>query len=89
MLDASGMEVFTIELVIDGKIVKADIMNEPVAFKRIDKNVMLEAAEALASSLNYYGSVDMDYITQATGKEESEIAEELDGEIFYNPASGS
>ncbi|WP_349835527.1 helicase-related protein, partial [Bacteroides fragilis] len=42
----------------------------------------------LASSLNFYGKVDMGYMAQATNKEEEEIIEALQGEIFYNPANG-
>ena len=36
MLDSLGVEVFTIEMQVKGDIFKADIMREPVAFKRID-----------------------------------------------------
>lgn len=86
-LDASGMEVYTIEILTDDKATKADIMTEPVAFKRIDTTLVLTPTEALASSLNYYGRVDMDYLTRATDKSESEVIEELEGEIYYNPVS--
>lgn len=41
--------------------------------------------EALASSLNYYGRVDMDYLAQSTGSSESEVIDALEGEMFYNP----
>ncbi len=34
MLDSLGVEVFTIEMQVKGNIFKADIMREPVAFKR-------------------------------------------------------
>ncbi len=88
-LDASGMEVCTIEIKTDGKVSKADIMFEPVAFKRVDTTLVLTPTEALASSLNYYGRVDMDYLAQATDKTQCEIIGELEGEIFYNPVSGS
>ena len=87
-LDISGMEVCTIEIMTDGKAAKADIMFEPVAFKRIDTNLILTPTEALASSLNYYGRVDMDYLVKATDKSECEVIGELEGEIFYNPVSG-
>lgn len=88
-LDASGMEVFTIEVQTDSKVSKADIMLEPVAFKQIDTALVLSPNEALASSLNYYGRVDMDYIIKAADKTEIEVIDELEGEIFYNPVSGS
>ena len=63
-------------------------MRELVAFKKIDTSVQLTPAEALASCLNFHGRVDMDYLTQATGKGEEEVACDLKGEIFYNPVSG-
>ena len=89
MLDSLGMEIYTIEIQIGDKIMKADIMNEPVAFKKIDSTVILSPTEALASSLNYYGRVRMDYLTQTTGKSETQVIEALDGEMFYNPQTES
>ncbi len=88
LLDSLGTEVFTIEMQVGRDIFKADVMREPVAFKKIDTAVTLSPAEALASSLNFYGKVDMGYMAQATNKEEEEIIEALQGEIFYNPANG-
>lgn len=88
MLDSLGTEVFTIEMQVGKDIFKADIMREPVAFKKIDGTETLTPIEALASSLNFYGKVDMGYIAQAAGKDEEEIIDTLQGEIFYNPASG-
>lgn len=85
MLDSLGVEVFTIEMQLGKDIVKSDIMREPVAFKKIDPNKRLTPGEALASSLNFYGKVDMDYLTQATKEGEDEIVSDLKGEIFYNP----
>ena len=88
LLDSLGTEVFTIEMQVGRDIFKADIMREPVAFKKINDTETLTPIEALASSLNFYGKVDMDYMAQATGKDEEEIIEALQGEIFYNPAAG-
>ena len=88
LLDSLGTEVFTIEMQVGRAIFKADVMREPVAFKKIDTAVTLSPVEALASSLNFYGKVDMGYMAQATNKEEEEIIEALQGEIFYNPANG-
>ncbi|WP_302980192.1 helicase-related protein, partial [Paraprevotella clara] len=88
MLDSLGVEVFTIEMQVKGDIFKSDIMREPVAFKKIDTTVQLTPGEALASCLNFYGCVDMDYLMQTTGKDEDEVIDDLKGEIFYNPATG-
>ena len=88
MLDSLGTEVFTIEMQLGRDIFKADIMREPVAFKKIDKTKKLTSNEALASSLNFYGKVDMDYIGQVTDMTKEEIIGGLKGEIFYNPVCG-
>lgn len=53
MLDSLGTEVFTIEMQVGKDIFKADIMREPVAFKKIDGTETLTPIEALASSLNF------------------------------------
>ena len=83
------MEVYSIEIQMRGEVMKADIMREPVAFKKIDASVRLAPMEALASSLNYYGKVNMDYLAQSTGSCESEVIEALEGEMFYNPETGA
>ena len=88
-LDSMGLEVYSIEMQVHGEVMKADIMREPVAFKKIDVSVRLTPMEALASSLNYYGRVSMDYLTQTTGCNESEVIEALEGEMFYNPETGA
>ena len=88
MQDSLGMEVYTIEMQVGDNIFKSDIMREPVAFKKIDTNVTLAPLEALASSLNFYGKVKMDYIVQSTGTEVEEVTEALKGEVFYNLIAG-
>ena len=88
MLDSLGVEVFTIEMQVGRDIFKADIMRDPVAFQKAATEKTLTATEALLSSLNYYGIVNMSYMTQSTGKSEDDIAVELKGEIFYNPTVG-
>lgn len=85
MLDSLGAEVYTVEIQDSNGTRKADIMREPVSFKKIDLSVRLTPVEALASSLNYYGKVRMDYLVQATGSGENEVIEALDGEMYYNP----
>ena len=85
LLDSLGMEVYTIEMQVNDKYLKSDIMFEPVAFVKVDTSVTLAPTEALASSLNYYGKVNMDYLTQTTDRSETELAEVLAGEMYYNP----
>ena len=85
MLDSLGVEVFTIEMQLGGDIVKADIMREPVAFTKIATDRILQPSEALASSLNFYDKVEMDYIMRSTGLSDEDVIEALQGEIYYNP----
>ena len=89
MLDSLGMEVYTIEMQVGNEVMKADIMREPVAFKKIDTTVRLTPMEALASSLNFYGKVNMEYLAQTTGSSEGEVIEALEGEMFYNPETNA
>ena len=85
LLDSLGVEVFTIEMLLGSDIVKADIMREPVAFTKIATDRILQPSEALASSLNFYGKVEMDYIMRSTGLSDEEAIAALQGEIYYNP----
>ncbi len=89
MLDALGAEVFTIEMQSGTEITKSDIMREPVAFKRIETDVVLTPSEALASSLNFFGRVNMNYICLSAHHDTEDIISSLSGEIFYNPLSHS
>ena len=41
--------------------------------------------EALAASLNRFGTVDLDYMREITDGTEEELLQALKGRIFYNP----
>lgn len=84
-LDSLGDEVLTLEMAVGREIYKSDIMREPVAFKKTDTTVRLLPMEALASSLNYHGEVNIDYICKTSAMTEDEITDALKSEIFYNP----
>lgn len=86
-LDSLGNEVLTLEMAVGGEIYKSDIMREPVAFKKTDTSVRLLPMEALASSLNYHGQVNIDYMCKTAAMTEDEITEALKNEIFYNPVT--
>jgi len=89
MLDSLGVEVFTIEMQLGKDLVKSDIMREPVAFKKIDPNKRLTPIEALASSLNFYGRVDMDYLMQSTEVPRKKSSATSKVKYFTIPLSGS
>jgi len=69
----------------DGKWQKADIFYKPVAFSTEERTGPMTAQEALATSLNDTGIVNIGPMIQMTGLDESELVEQLRGEIFYNP----
>ena len=77
MLDSLGVEVFTIEMQVGKDIFKADIMREPVAFKKIDTDKKLTLPGSVGKLSDFYGCVDMDYLMQTTGKDEEEIIGDL------------
>jgi len=84
LLDAKGKELLTLERFDKtGKRSKADIFNEPVSFAKIDKT-LFSPTDALLSSLNKFGNVNLEYIEEITGKGTGFILEGLKGKIFFN-----
>ncbi|KAB2810225.1 MAG: DNA methylase, partial [Paludibacter sp.] len=58
-MDARGTEILSLERYIDGKAVKADIFNRPVAFNPNEVTSVDNPHEALAASLNKYAGVNL------------------------------
>ncbi|KKO89136.1 DNA methylase [Sphingobacterium sp. Ag1] len=87
-MDGSGNEVPFLEHAIGGVIHKADIFERPVSYSMAEI-VVTSAAEALAASLNQYGSVELDFMEQISGLPESQLRADLQGQIFYNPMSAN
>lgn len=69
----------------DGKFVKADIFDHPVSFSTEELTHAGSPEEALSTSLNRYGTVNLDYMRQITDGTEEELLHALNGRIFYNP----
>jgi N12 class adenine-specific DNA methylase len=69
------------------QIVRADIFHAPL-FPKEEKFESDNAGEALARSLNDHGRVSLPFISDATGKTEDEVIEELKSLIYVNPANG-
>jgi N12 class adenine-specific DNA methylase len=85
-MDAGGLEMLSLERSINGKLVKADIFNQPVAFNPNEITHVNTSEEALGASLNKFGEVDMDYMQSLLDdKNRNELLQELHGRIFYNP----
>ncbi|MFA5850047.1 MAG: helicase-related protein [Bacteroidales bacterium] len=85
LMDASGRDLLSLERVNNGKTIKADIFDHPVAFSLYEVTNVDTPEEALTASLNKYGRVNLEYMSQLTGTDEFELQEELKGHIYYNP----
>lgn len=85
-MDTGGMEILYLERTVDGKFVKADIFERPVAFNPNELTTVANPDEALSASLNKYGEVNLTYMEDLLpGMEEDELLSALDGRIFFNP----
>ena len=82
--DSAGNEVPYLERVVGGVVHKADIFYRPVSFS-ITTIATNNPAEALAASLNKYGKVDLDYMSEISGMSGEDLKDGLHGRIFYNP----
>lgn len=89
-IDPDYNEVAALERYENGQRIKADIFETPVSFRRQqEEEIVLSPQDALLSSLNIYGEVNMDYIAGRTDMDESAIVRSLEGRIFYNPLTRS
>ncbi|MCK3683072.1 helicase-related protein [Maribellus sp. YY47] len=84
-MDARGTEILSLERYIDGKAVKADIFNRPVAFNPNELTSVDTPHEALAASLNKYAGIDLGYMASLTGNTVDSLKEELKGTVYFNP----
>lgn len=89
-MDTSGIEILYLERSREGQFIKADIFDHPVSFNPNELSEVSTPAEALFASLNKFGYVHLSYMASLLeGAEESELKEELRGQIYYNPLSGN
>ena len=85
-MDTTGVEILFLERSDQGKYIKADIFDHPTAFSTTEVTVAADPTEALVSSLNKYGTVELDYMSSLLpDMEESDIISALEGRIYYNP----
>ena len=82
--DSAGKEIPYLERVVGGVIHKADIFSRPVSFSTVTLATD-NPEEALAASLNKYGSVDLGYMSEISGMTPDALKKALHGRIFYNP----
>ncbi|TWI18805.1 N-6 DNA methylase [Sphingobacterium siyangense] len=82
--DSAGKEMPYLERVVGGVVHKADIFSRPVSFSTATIATD-NPEEALAASLNKYGSVDLGYMSEISGMTADSLKDALHGRIFYNP----
>ncbi|WP_068597139.1 N-6 DNA methylase [Vaginella massiliensis] len=82
--DSAGKEIPYLERVKGGIVQKADIFSHPVSFSTTTLATD-NPKEALAASLNKYGTVDLDYMSEISNMTTDALKEHLHGRIFYNP----
>ncbi|SKA32947.1 N-6 DNA Methylase [Chitinophaga eiseniae] len=82
--DSAGKEVPYLERVVGGVVHKADIFTRPVSFSTGIQSVA-GPDEALAASLNRFGKVRLDFMSEISGISEDGLKDALDKRIYYNP----
>lgn len=82
--DSAGKEMPFLERVVGGVVHKADIFHQPVSFS-ITTLATDNPDEALAASLNKYGTVNLGYMSEISGMSSEDLKDVLHGRIFYNP----
>ncbi|MDR0430237.1 MAG: N-6 DNA methylase [Tannerellaceae bacterium] len=87
-MDAGGREILSLERYREGKAVKADIFERPVAFNANEITHTDNARDALAASLNKHGTVNLEYMASLTGGTEESLLTELKGRVYFNPLVG-
>jgi len=82
--DSAGNEIRYLERTVGSAIHKADIFHRPVSFSTTTFATN-DPEEALAASLNQYGTVNLSHMSSISGMPVDGLKEALHGRIFYNP----
>ncbi len=84
-MDNGNRAIFSLEHYKDGQAIKADILDHPVAFNKNELKHVDTSEEALAASLNKYGTVNLEYMAGLTDKPQDTLLDDLKGRVFFNP----
>jgi N12 class adenine-specific DNA methylase len=89
-IDSSYFLLSSLEVLDDeGNFVrKADMFSKRTIRQKVEITSVGTASEALAVSIGEKARVDMEYMSQLTGKTEEELYNDLRGVIFLNPMHG-
>lgn len=85
LMDANGRDALALERGENGRFVKADIFDHPVSFAVDELTSVDTPMEALSASLNKFGKVNLDYMTELVDMSEENLIQNLEGHIYYNP----
>ncbi|MDL2262886.1 DNA methylase, partial [Bacteroidales bacterium OttesenSCG-928-I21] len=89
-MDTGSQEILSLERSIDGRLTKADVFSQPVAFNPNEITEVADSMEALSASLNKFGEINTEYmLSLMPEKNHSEMLEDLRGRIYYNPLEGN
>ncbi len=84
-MDNDNRAILSLERYKDGRAIKADVLDHPVAFNKNELQHVDTSEEALAASLNKYGNVNLEYMTSLTDKSQDTLLDDLKGRVFFNP----
>lgn len=84
-MDNDNRTILSLERYKNGQAIKADIFDHPVAFNKNELKHVDTAEEALAASLNKYGTVNLEYMKGLIDKTEDALLDDLEGRVFFNP----
>ena len=69
------------------EVTEADILTKRTAYPESTVTNISTPADALLSSLEKFGHIDMDYMSKTLGVSEDDIAKKLEGKIIRDPVS--
>lgn len=87
-LDSLGRELMTLERWENEQYQKTDIFHGPVHLAKA-KAEQLSAKEALISSLNKFGAVNLDHMAEVAQLEQRELIDGLQDVIYFSPTDGT
>lgn len=88
--DSSYFLLAALEVVEDGKLIrKADMFTKRTIKPHIALTHADTASEALALSIGEKAKVDIEYMSELTGKDEDTLFNDLQGVIFLNPLNNN
>lgn len=83
--DCQAPLISSLENMVDDKVYEKAAIFTEATISSNEQIIPQTALSALAMSINYYGHVNLDYIAEVYPKSQSEIIEELNEEVYFDP----